>query len=46
MHFSFQGRMRFFDELDKLRLFSARYVITKVFANLHTEEIIDFALRS
>ena len=40
--YTVQGRMQFFAKLDKIRLF----VMTNVFANLHTEEIIDFALRS
>ena len=44
--YTLQGRMHFFAKLNKIRLFQARFVRTNVFANLHTKEIINFALRS
>ena len=44
--YCFGGKMQVFAKLVKIRLFQARFVMTNVFANLHTEEIIDFALKS
>ena len=39
-------KCNFFAKLGKVRLFLAGFVMMKVFVNLYTEEIIDFALRS
>ena len=44
--YTLQDIMHFFAKLDKIRLFKARFVMMNVFANLHTEEMINFALRS
>ena len=41
-----EGGIQFFAKLINIRMFHARFVLTNVFANLYTEEIFGFALRS